>query len=128
VQQQGENLKIWTDQYLKGMANGLQALQIDIYQFCEEERDGLYQTLGADRFLVKYNRDVLAALNWAIFEEKRKIVKMLVKKVIVVKGEAGEKKIIPILTFNLPSEFASLVYDHQSLASIEQARRLSEQL
>ncbi len=53
---------------------------------------------------------------------------MLVEKVIVIKGEASEKKITPILTFNLPVEFASLVYDHQSLAYIKQARQLSEQM
>ena len=53
---------------------------------------------------------------------------MLAEKVIVVKGEGGEKKITPILTFNLPIEFASLVYDYQSLAYKEQARQLAEDL
>jgi hypothetical protein len=44
---------------------------------------------------------------------------------LLVKGENGEKRIIPQLAFDVPSEFVSLVYDYQSLAYIEKARELA---
>jgi hypothetical protein len=66
----------------------------------------------------------LAALQWAIFEEKRRIVRMMVDKVLVVKDIAEPKKIIPILALELLVEYASLVYNSQSLVYIEQARFL----
>jgi len=47
---------------------------------------------------------------------------MLVSKVLVMKDEILGKRIIPQLAFELPAGFASLVYDHQSLAYVERAR------
>ena len=51
----------------------------------------------------------------AIFEGKRRAVKMLIDRVLVVKEPGGGKKVIPILAIELPLEFAGLVYDAQSL-------------
>jgi hypothetical protein len=124
VQQHTEQLKDWANQYLTNLANGLRVLEIDVKELREDEYINLYQALGANRFEEKYNGDNLAALKWAILEEKRKTVRMLVSKVLIVKDENGGKKIIPQLAFELPEEFASLVYDYQSLAYIEQAREM----
>ena len=63
-------------------------------------------------------------MRWAILEEKRRIVRMLINKVLVLKDIDKGKQIIPQLTFELPSDFASLVYGYQSPAYIEQAREM----
>ena len=44
---------------------------------------------------------------------------MLVSKVLPVKDENGIKRITPQLAFDLPDQFVSLAYDHQSLAYVE---------
>jgi hypothetical protein len=49
---------------------------------------------------------------------------MLVNKVLVIKDKERGKRIIPQLAFEVPSDFASLVYDYQSLAYVEQAREM----
>ena len=85
-----------------------------------------YSALGAAGFEEKYNGDKIAALGWAILEEKRRTVRMLISKVLLVKDENGEKRIIPQMSFDLPNEFISLVYDHQSLTYVEQARDVIE--
>lgn len=124
AQQQTEHLKEWANQYLANLADGLHILNVDITNLSEDEYINLYQILGAGRFEEKYNGDTLAALRWAILEEKRKTVRMLIDKVLVVKGDNDEKKIIPQLAFELPEGFASLVYDHQSLAYVEQMKEM----
>jgi hypothetical protein len=57
----------------------------------------------------------MAALHWAIFEEKRRTVRMLISKVFLVREQDGCKRIIPQFAFDIPQEFASLVYSYQSL-------------
>ena len=49
---------------------------------------------------------------------------MLVNKVLVLKDKDEGKRIVPQLAFEFPADFASLVYDYQSLAYVEQAREL----
>ena len=63
-------------------------------EISEDEFFELYQTLGAHRFEEKYNGDKIASLKWAILEEKRKIVRTLISKVLVIKEENGEKRIL----------------------------------
>ncbi len=126
VQQQAEGLKEWANQYLANLATGLRVLETDIMELNDNERDNLYEVLGANRFEEKYNGDRLAALRWAILEEKRRTVRMLISKVLLVKDADGSKRIIPQLAFEIPPELASLVYGHQSLAYVEQARELVE--
>ncbi len=125
VQQQVESLKKWADDFLENIATGLWALETDAAGFTDDDREIVYQALEAGQYEGKYNGDKLAALNWAIFEEKRNVVKRLTDRVLVVKGENKEKKIIPMLALEIPSHFASLVYDVQSLAYVEQARKLA---
>ncbi|HSG43981.1 MAG TPA: hypothetical protein VLA72_12570 [Anaerolineales bacterium] len=124
VQQQGDQLRDWVDKYLSYVADGLKVFENDISEMDEQERACLYQTFDAARFDKKFKGDKMAALRWAILEEKRRIVRMLIDQVFLKKDENGEKKIIPQLAFDVPIEFASLVYDDQSLAYIEQARDL----
>jgi site-specific DNA recombinase len=126
VQQHADRLKEWADQYLRNIADGLRVLETDVLELTEEERANLYDALGAGRFEEKYNGDKLAALRWAVLEEKRRTVRMLISQVLVVKDKNGEKRIIPQLAFEIPAELSSLVYDDQSLAYVEQARELVE--
>ena len=126
VQEQTDHLKEWADQYLQDLATGLQVLETDVPNLDKAEMLNLYSILGASRFDEKYNGDKRASLQWAILEEKRKTVRMLISKVLVVKEEDGNKKIIPQLAFDVPNEFISLVYDYQSLAYVEQAREMVE--
>jgi hypothetical protein len=119
VQQQAEHLKAWADQYLADIGRGLQALNSDVTELDEKERASLYSTLEAGRFAEKFDGDRIEALRWAVLEEKRRTVRMLVSEILVVKGENGEKLIIPQLALEIPREYASLAYDDQSLEYIE---------
>jgi hypothetical protein len=122
VQQQTERLKDWANQYLSDLANGLRILETDIELLSEVEMENLYIGLGANRFEEKYEGDQLAALKWAILEERRRTVRMIVDKVLVVKNNDGSKRIVPQLSFELPAELSSLVYDYQSLSYVEEGR------
>ncbi len=122
IQQQTDQLKQWADQYLKNLADGLRVLETDISELNEAEKLTLYNKLGANRFDEKYNHDKLASLKWAILEEKRRNVRMLVSEVLILKDPDGSKRIIPQLAFDIPKELASLVYSHQSLAYIDEMK------
>lgn len=122
VQQQAEHLKAWADEYLTDIYRGLQILDSDVAELSKEERANLYTALEAGRFLGKFDGGKLAALRWAILEEKRRTVRMLVSEVLVVKGENGEKIIVPKLALEIPREYASLAYSDQSLEYIESFR------
>jgi len=119
VQRQAEHLKAWADQYLSDIHRGLEILNTDVGELSQEEQDNLFTALAAARFLEKFDGDRLAALRWAILEEKRRTVRTLIRQVLVVKGKDGEKLIVPQLALEIPLEFASLAYDDQSLEYIE---------
>jgi len=121
IHSQAEELKNWTDQYLQDIEKGLKVLDTPIQELSEIEKSNLYNGLGATKFESKYEGDKSKALAWAILEEKRRIVKTLISGVLVVKTPEDPKKIIPQLALEVPKSFASLVYDHQSLAYIEEA-------
>lgn len=125
VQQQAEHLKVWADQYLADIGRGLQALNSDVAELTEEEQARLYSTLEAGRFAEKFDGDRIEALRWAVLEEKRRTVRMLVSEILVVQGENGEKLIIPQLALEIPREYASLAYDDQSLEYIESLAELT---
>jgi len=97
----------------------LSILDTDVKDLNEEKRDNLYTALEAGRFLDKFHGDRLAALRWAILEEKRRTVRALVSDVLVVKGKNGEKIIVPHLALAIPREYASLAYSDQSLEYVE---------
>jgi hypothetical protein len=71
----------------------LRVLKTDVENLDEGEKIHLYGLLGANRFDEKYNHDKLASLCWAILEEKRRNVRMLVNKVLVVKDLNGGQRI-----------------------------------
>jgi len=50
----------------------------------------------------KFEGDRLAALRWAILEEKRRTVRNIVSKVLVIKGKNKEKLIIPSYLLPFP--------------------------
>jgi hypothetical protein len=117
AQKQAEALSEWAKQYLTEIHDGLECLDIDPETLDNTERQALFNQLEAGRFKGKFPDSELAQLRWAILEEKRRAVRTIVKRVIVGKGENGQKrKIVPILNFQLelPSEAQSLVSGHQS--------------
>ena len=126
AQAQAEELKTWVEQYLGEIHRGAVVLDVDPKMLTEENRQALYEGLEAARFEEKYEGDQEAALKWAILEEKRRVVRTLINKVLVVKGKDKEKLVIPMLAFDIPREFASLVYDHQSLSYVDEVRQFSE--
>lgn len=116
IQNQVDSLKQWADKYLRDIASGIQTLEANIEEINEEERTTIYEALQASQFEEKFNGDRLAALRWAILEEKRRTVRMLIKKILVKKGKKpGERVILPQLTFEVPDEYVSLVSHDQSL-------------
>ncbi len=124
LRRQAENLKEWAAEYLTDNSEGLRISDVGAAELAEEERERQFVDLEAGRFLAKFEGDRLRALEWALLEEKRKVVRMIVQKVEVVHMD-GEKVIVPYLALDVPWEFASLAYEGQSLAYVQQvgARR-----
>ena len=121
IHSQADELKQWADQYLQDVEKGLAILETPIEKMKEKDRLKIYDGLGASRFESKYEGDKFKALQWAILEEKRRIVRTLISSVLVVKTPENPKLIIPQLALEVPKSFASLVYDYQSLAYVEEA-------
>ena len=120
AQTQAQALKDWAETYLADIHRGIKVLETDGADLDGETWEQLYRGLEAIRFESKFDGDRQAALRWAIFEERRRIVRTLISRVLVVKGPNGEKMIVPQLVLEIPRDFASLVYDHQSLEYVEQ--------
>jgi DNA invertase Pin-like site-specific DNA recombinase len=114
VKTQAEQLKAWAAEYLSSISKGIDVLNTDPADFTKEQRDKLYRELEATRFEDKFEGDQAKALAWALFEERRRMVRGLVEEVLIVQ-EGKEKKIFPKLVLEIPSEFASLAYGDQSL-------------
>ncbi|MCQ3980174.1 MAG: hypothetical protein DPW09_42710 [Anaerolineae bacterium] len=67
-----------------------------------EEFQALANELEAWRFNEKFPGDALAQLRWTILEEKRRVVRTLISRIIISKVEGSEKrKIMPILALEL---------------------------
>ncbi|MCL4559904.1 MAG: recombinase family protein [Chloroflexi bacterium] len=128
VKQQVDHLKAWAEKYLRNIETGLEVLETDPATLTPDEQEVRYQALDAARFAEKFPGDSLAALRWAILEEKRRTIRNLVDQVLVVKGKDGKKLIIPQLGFRIPADFASLVYEDQSLDYVERARLIAEEV
>jgi hypothetical protein len=95
-------------QELRNPAGGLHVLEVDRLELNLAERQ--------NRFNGKNNGDKLAALRWAILEEKRRNVRMLVNKVVVLNDKDRGERIVTQLAFDDPSDFPGLVYRYQSPA------------
>ena len=63
----------------------------------------LFEELQAWRFVDKVPTDKTAQLNWAILEEKRRIVRTLIQKVVIGKHVGNNERWIEShLTFKMP--------------------------
>lgn len=114
---EAERLKQWAEDYLLNVKAGLTVLEKDPEQLSKMEWDELYEGLDAQRFEAKYNGDKQAALNWAVLEEKRKIVRFLVRRVEVYLDDSGKKQVEPVLFLDLTDEkTGGLVHNYQSLS------------
>ena len=99
---QADVLQKWIADYLQAVGAGLAVLDTPAQGLAEEAREVLFITLEAGQFLQRFDGDRLAALNWALLEERRRIVKTLIRRVIV-SGRKGEARVItPVFVFDLP--------------------------
>jgi site-specific DNA recombinase len=102
-------LDIWLSKYHQRIDDAIQILNIDTSKITPKEQIYISRTLKADRFLKKYDGDKLAALNWTIVEEKRQLIRIFVKKVMLSKGSSSEKIITLQLSFNIPEDLISQI-------------------
>ncbi|HUS94135.1 MAG TPA: recombinase family protein [Patescibacteria group bacterium] len=121
ARKQVESLSEWTRQYLDDINAGVRALDIDTSLLYDKEIEPLYTEMEAWRYAEKFPDDRLAQLNWALLEERRRIVRTLIEKVVIGRGEDGTgRKITPILALELPvDDLDFFVYGDQSLEYIE---------
>lgn len=125
AQQQAEALSAWAREYLTNVGAGIAALEVDPAKLSDAERQALAVNLDAERFLERFSGDEMAALLWAMLEERRRVVRTLISKVIVGKGEGGKgRKISPVLALDLPAE--SSIPNDQSLEYMERVEQLEE--
>ena len=89
--QHAEALAAWARDYLADIDTGIQVLDVDPETLSKDAWawDRLWGEVGAGRFLEKYRGDELAAMRWAILEERRRAVRTLIRKVIVSKKADG---------------------------------------
>ncbi len=117
AKQRVTTLSEWVSEYLEQIRAGIGALDADLATLSEGERNVLFSELEAWRFADKFPDDTAAQLKWAILEEKRRVVRTVIDRVIVGRHESGKgRKITPILAIELPSANTSfLASGHQSL-------------
>lgn len=112
VQVQAQVLGEWAEQYLSEVGEGIRALDAKLERLAPEEYQALIVELEAWRFAERFPDDELAQLRWAMLEEKRRTVRMLVDRVIVSRTGGPEKrKITVVLNLTVPE---SSVSGHQS--------------
>lgn len=114
VKEQSQLLSDWVARYLSGLRDGIEALDVNPDNLAAEERQALAEELDASQYAGRFPGDEMAQLRWAIFEEKRRTVRMLVKRVIVSRVEGpGKRKVTVVLSLELPAE-ESLTFGYQS--------------
>jgi len=120
MKKQAEALTEWAEQYLGDIRAGLAALDVDAYSLSEGEFEDMFTQFQAWRFCDKFPNDRQEQLKWAILEEKRRVVRTLIDRVILSSGENGQgRKITPILALDIGSSSdESLASGHQSLEYI----------
>jgi DNA invertase Pin-like site-specific DNA recombinase len=117
--EQSVSAQEWVSEYLADMATGLAALEVDAAELPPENLVVFYREFEAWKFEEKFPGDARAQLAWAILEEKRRMVRALIVRVIVARK--GKKRVIaPVLAFDIPLE--SLALSDQSLEYINEAR------
>lgn len=118
ARQHAEALGVWVAQYLSDIGAGVRLLNVKPETLTGEQRSALAAELDAARFSEKFPDDTLARLRWAILEEKRRVVRTLISRVVVERQMDGKRKITPILAFDIPvqagAEGAFLASGYQS--------------
>lgn len=105
AQTQTQALSEWAAGYLSEIGEGIKALNVKPEELTPEEFQALANELEAWRFNEKFPGDSLAQLRWTILEEKRRVVRTLISRIIISKVEGSEKrKITPILALELPQD------------------------
>ncbi|GIK37612.1 MAG: hypothetical protein BroJett011_14450 [Chloroflexota bacterium] len=102
---QVQALSEWAAGYLSEIGEGIKTLNVKPEDMTPEERQALVSELEAWRFAEKFPGDELAQLRWAILEEKRRIIKTIIGRVVVSKVAGPERrKITPMLALQLPQD------------------------
>lgn len=111
----------WADNYLTNLAAGMATMELDAQELSEEDREYLYQELEAWRFEDKFPDNKLEQLKWAQLEERRRVVRALIKRVdILPTGRSVLRDIQPVLALDIPMEAVEgLASGDQSLEYIE---------
>jgi hypothetical protein len=65
----------------------------------------------------KFPGDERKQTGWAILEEKRRVVRALISRIVIERTPQGGRSVTPILSVGIPVE--SLAYGDQSLDYIE---------
>ena len=92
VRSQMQLLSEWAQRYLENIREGIKALDVEVDDLGEDDFKAMFQEFEAWRFAHKFRKSELAQLKWAILEEKRRIVRTIVKRVIVGRGKKGKKR------------------------------------
>lgn len=120
---QAEVLKRWAAEYLDDIGQGLALLDTPPSELNEETREDLFNELGADQFLERFENDRKKAFAWAHMEKRRKLVSMLVRKVVVMRDRDGERRIEPEIVVDVPVPRREILsYGDQSLEYVQQSR------
>jgi hypothetical protein len=110
----------WAEQYLANMGAGLETLELDPAGLPQEHRDYLYQEMEAWRYADRFPDDELEQLRWAQLEERRRVVRAIIGKVVIGRIEGSRRRDIrPILSIGVPLDDESLASRYQSLDYIE---------
>lgn len=78
TRQEAEALAAWVRDYLVDIKAGIELLSCDPEALEQATWDELWTKLEAGRFLEKYSGDKMAAMGWAVLEEKRRVVRTLI--------------------------------------------------
>ena len=117
ARQQVEAAQEYVTRYLDGLAIGLDSLDIDLNALTDDQLKPLAQEYAAWRFVEKFPGDQRKQTGWAILEEKRRVVRALISRIVIERTPQGGRAVTPILSVDIPIE--SLAYGDQSLAYIE---------
>jgi len=117
ARRQIEATQAYVTRYLDGLAIGLYSLDVDLDTLSDDQLKPLAQEFAAWRFVEKFPGDERKQIAWAILEEKRRIVRALISRIVIERTPRGGRSVTPILSLGIPVE--SLAYGDQSLDYIE---------
>jgi len=111
-------LSSWAEQYVSDVHTGPAVLDQDPAKLTPATFRELADELESYRFAETFPGDELAQLRWALFEERRRVVGTLIKKVIVARTPDGkDRTIMPSLALDVPLPSTSLISGDQAVES-----------